>query len=153
MNNPTLEILTPFKDFIVIINDNYREERIVRSGWDGGASERVPASRVYSGEPYQVLGINAPFICCKSAMEDTSFQIDIRHVQWRCVEEDYVKGFMVGNGLLKPLPSEKEIQQQKDEKRRCCPICVEPMTERKGTKSGWKMICKSCDVQLTRIEK
>ena len=153
MNNPTLEILTPFEDFIVIIRDNYQEERMVRSGWDGGSSERIPASKVYSGEPYQVLAINAPFICCRSTVEDKSFQIDIRHVEWRCVEENYVKGFMIGNGLLKPLPSEKEVQQQKDEKRRCCPICVEPMTERRGTKSGWKMICKSCDVQLTRIER
>ena len=153
MNNPSLENLKPFEDFIVVIRDNYEEEKMIRSGWDGGTSERIPASKVYSGEPIQVLGINAPFICCKSAIEETSFQIDIRHVEWRHAKQDYVKGFLVGNGILKPLPSEEEIQQQKEEKKRCCPICVEPMTERTGVKSGWSMICKSCDVQLTRIKK
>ena len=153
MNNPSTENLTPFEDFIVVINDNYESERTIHSGWGGGMLERVPASKIYDGEPYQVLGVNAPFICCKPTTEEKTFQIDIRHVEWRHVKDDYVKGFMLGNGLLKPLPSEKEIQQQKDDKKHCCPICVEPMTQRKSIKSGWSMICKECDVQLTRIKK
>ena len=153
MPNPSLDGLTPFKDFIVVINDNYEEERMVRLGWDGHTSERVPATKKYSGDPYQVLGVSIPFICCKHIHDEHTFQIDNRHVQWRYVSDNYVKGYMVGNGILKPAPTEEDIQQQKDEKRRCCPICVESMTERKGTKTGWSMICKSCDVQLTRIDK
>lgn len=153
MNNPSPENLTPFEDFIVVIDDNYESERTIHSGWGGGMSERVPASKKYNGEPYQVLGVNAPFICCKAATEEKTFQIDIRHVEWRHVKDDYVKGYLLGNGLLERPASKEEIQQQKNDKKHCCPICVEPMTQRYGVKSGWSMICKECDVQLTRIKK
>ena len=154
MRNPSLENLTTLEDHIVIIGDNYQAARVINSGWESGSVERIPASRVFTGEPFQVVGVNAPFICCKVVGEsDVDLTIDIRHVQWRKVDHEYVKGYMYARGLLEFKPTKEEVQAEKDSKKRCCPLCVEPMIERKGVRTGWKMICKNCDVQLTRIKK
>ena len=109
----------------------------------------------------KVVAINAPFILCEEAVTENAsvvkppLHVDCRHTRWTKLTEEFIREYCRLKKVAVPgeLKSEEDKEEDKNDKKRCCPLCVEPMTERKGTKSGWKMICKSCDVQLTRIEK
>lgn len=52
MRNPSLENLSTFDDYIVIIGEDYQVERVVNSSWDSRSYERIPASRIFTGEPF-----------------------------------------------------------------------------------------------------
>ena len=138
-------------DFIVVTETRYRADFFTPPPFQG---EWIPAINEIDPVPLQVKGVAAPYLMCERVQgEGKSEWVDSRFVSWSKIETSLVLEYCKLNKLDVPDDAKTEDQLKSDieDKKKRCPLCQEPMSERMKEIGNWNLICNPCGVELVKM--